>query len=382
MKRIAILGSTGSIGKTTLDVIFSLKKEFDVVALTADSDIETLYKQIKRFRPKFVGVNNVYKAKQLKSSLNSSVKIFEGSDGIKNIASLSGVDLVVLAISGSDALSPLLSAIEAKKKICLANKEALVMAGNIIMKKAKQKKVSIIPIDSEQSAIFQCLKGYDIKDVQRIYLTASGGPLASKPKKHFKNLKPSDVLKHPRWKMGKKITVDSATLMNKGLEVIEAKWLFGIDIEKIEVVVHKEAIIHSLVEFVDGAMLAQLGITDMRLPIQYALTHPRRIPANNSLDLIKLARLHFAKPDTKKFPCLRLAYEAARDDGSAPCVLNASNEIAVGAFLDHRIKFSSIPKIVERVLEKHKVIKNPNLSQILKADTWARQEASGLVNLN
>ena len=380
-KRIAILGSTGSIGKSTLSVISTFPGEFDVVALSTNADVKTLYGQVKKFRPKFVAVKNSDRAEHLRFNLNSSVKVLEGLSGIEEIASLPNIDLVVIAISGADALLPLLSAIESKKKICLANKEALVMAGHIIMKKTKQKKVSLIPIDSEQSAIFQCLNGYGTKDVKSIYLTASGGPLSDTPGKSFKNLKPSDVLKHPRWKMGKKITIDSATLMNKGLEVIEARWLFDMDIEKIKVVVHKEAIIHSLVEFVDGAMLAQLGITDMRLPIQYALTHPKRMRSiNNNLDLVKLGRLHFDKPDTKRFPCLDLAYEAARKGGSAPCVLNASNEIAAEAFLDNRINFVFIPKVVERVLKKHKVIKNPTLQQIIKTDAWAREEASALID--
>jgi 1-deoxy-D-xylulose-5-phosphate reductoisomerase len=352
------------------------------VALTTNSDIDTLQSQIKEFKPKFVAVKNSDKARHLRSTLNSSVEVLQESEGTQRIAALSDVDIVVVAISGAEALLPLLNALDSKKRVCLANKEALVMAGGIVMGKVKQNKILLIPIDSEQSAIFQCLNSRNAKEVRQIYLTASGGPLNNLSKRSFKDLRPSDVLKHPRWKMGRKITVDSATLMNKGLEVIEARWLFNIGIEKIKVIVHKEAVVHSLVEFVDGAILAQLGITDMRLPIQYALTYPKRMKSfNNNLDLIKLGKLHFDKPDTEKFPCLELSYEAAYKGGSAPCVLNAANEIAVEAFLNGQINFTFIPIIVEKLLKKHSVIKSPTLKQIMATDAWAREEALALVRL-
>ncbi len=376
MKRIAILGSTGSIGKATLEVIRRYSDEFKVEALSAYGNTELLKRQARRFHPGKVAVADI----NLRVSFGSKIKAYSGIEGLEEIASDKDVDIVVVALSGAAALRPLLAAIAAGKKIALANKEALVMAGALVKEKLKKSKATIVPVDSEQSAIFQCLKGQDKSEVRRLYLTASGGPLYSVPLRKFAALTKEEVLKHPRWKMGRKITVDSATLMNKGLEVIEARWLFDIEVRRIEVLVHRQAIIHSMVEFVDGAVLAQLGITDMALPISYALSYPRRLANNDSaLDFLKVKNLTFEKSDNKRFPCLNLAYEAANVGGSAPCVLNAANEVAVEAFLDGRVSFIAIPKIIEKILSSHKAVANPDLHEIFQADGWARQEAGRLI---
>jgi len=380
MKKIVILGSTGSIGVSTLDVISNFPKDFSVIGLTAFDNVERLSEQIKRFHPRYAAIRND-KIKELQQNTNHGVKIFDAHSGVDNIVSLKDVDVVVLAISGSSALGPLLSAIKYSKTIALANKEALVMAGSIIMPMVKKYHARIIPIDSEQSAIFQCLEGRRGEELKKVYLTASGGPLKSVPKDKLKSVSCKKVLAHPRWKMGRKITVDSATLMNKGLELIEAKWLFDIDIKNIEVLIHKEAIIHSMVEFVDGIILAQLGITDMRSPIQYALSYPKRLSSKiNFVNFSKLKKLSFETPNYRKFPCLNLAYEAAIMGGSAPCVLNAANEVAVSAFLEHHIKYIDIYKIIRKVMSKHRLVSNPNLNDILTADKWARQEAEALIH--
>lgn len=378
MKQIAILGSTGSIGKSTLEVIRRLPKKFRVVGLATNSNIDILYQQIKEFHPAFICVKDKDAALDLKSKLNSKkIKLFVGEDGM--LASIKGnsIDELVLAISGAAALLPLLAAIEKGKTIALANKEALVMAGPIIMQRAKEKKAKLIPVDSEQSAIWQCLEGQDKNKLKNIYLTASGGPFRETPKKDFKNISIEQVLRHPRWQMGKKISVDSANLMNKGLEVLEAMYLFDIKPKSIKVLIHPEAIIHSLVEFIDGVVLAQLSVTDMRIPIQYALSYPERL--NNrvspSIDFHKLKNLTFKNVDFKKFPCLALAYRAAYSGGTMPTVLNAANEISVDEFLKGRLDFLSIPKIIEKVLDKHHKKNCPNLDDILNADNWARTEA-------
>jgi 1-deoxy-D-xylulose-5-phosphate reductoisomerase len=295
------------------------------------------------------------------------------------LARLREVDVVVLAMRGSGALMPFLEALCAGKTVAPANKEALVMAGDLIMEEARKHRARIIPIDSEQSAIFQCLEGQNSRPV-RVHLTASGGPLREVGPKDFKDMAPKEILRHPRWKMGPKITVDSATLMNKGFEVIEAKHLFHLSCDQIKVLVHPEAIIHSMVEFADGSLLAQLGVTDMRLPIQYALTYPERLPTGlNDLDLARLGSLHFEEPDLKRFPSLELAFEAARSGGSMPAVLNAADEEAVEAFLRGKIGFLSIYKVVEKVVLRHKIIKNPSLQAILQSDEWARQEAQNIL---
>ncbi|MDP2939278.1 MAG: 1-deoxy-D-xylulose-5-phosphate reductoisomerase [Candidatus Omnitrophota bacterium] len=378
MKKVAILGSTGSIGVNCLDVISQFPKKFSVAGLSAYNNVDLLESQAKRFKPAFVALQtkNVL---SLRRRLNNGIKILD-LEKISEIFYYKDIDIIVLGISGGAALIPLWEAVKAGKTIALANKEAFVMAGSLIMDLAKKTSAKIIPVDSEQSAIFQCLNGQDVKTLNKIYLTASGGSLKSVPKERFSRLSVDDVLKHPRWKMGRKITVDCATLMNKGLEIIEAMWLFNVGAKSIEVVIHKEAIIHSMVEFVDGTILAQLGITDMRLPIQYALTYPERLSSNLSqIDFYKLKQLSFERPNLNKFPCLALAYTAAKDCGTSPCVLNAANEISVKAFLDGRIKFNKIPHIIEQVLSKHKRIINPSLEEIILSDKWAREEAESLI---
>lgn len=378
MKHIAILGSTGSIGRSTLDVIRHFPGKFSVIGLSTNSNIDILYRQIKEFHPAFVCVKNVMAVSTLKSKLNpKNTKLFVGEEGLVCMVQDKRIEKVVLAIGGSGALLPLLAAIESGKSVALANKEALVMAGSIIMNKAKKNKIEILPIDSEQSAIWQCLRGSEDKHkLRNIYLTASGGPFWQTNKKNLKNISVKEVLRHPRWKMGKKVTVDSATLMNKGLEVLETMYLFGVPCAKIKILIHPEAIIHSMVEFIDGVILAQLSITDMRIPIQYALSYPQRLPSRlSSINFYKLKKLQFQKPDFKRFPCLALAYRAANLGGTMPCILNAANEVSVEAFLKRRLDFISIPKVVEKVLDRHKNIIEPGLKDILDADSWARQEA-------
>jgi len=380
MKRIAILGSTGSIGQSTLDVIRHFPEKFQVVGLSTNSNIALLAEQIKEFHPLFVCVSDITASKRLKSRLKSDTKLFIGEAGLEAIVQEKGIEKVVLAITGACALPPFLKAIENGRDIALANKEALVMAGPIIMNMAAKKKIKIIPVDSEQSAIWQCLDGQDQSKLRNIYLTASGGPLRQIKKKALENISIERVLKHPRWKMGKKITVDSATLMNKGLEVLEAMFLFNMPQDKIKIIIHPEAIIHSMVEFIDGVILAQLSVTDMRIPIQYALSYPERLSNTAAgVDFYKLGRLNFARPDLRKFPCLGLAYRVAGELGTMPSVLNAANEISVDAFLKGKLDFISIPRVIERVLNRHRNIKNPGLSDVLLADSWARNEASQVI---
>jgi 1-deoxy-D-xylulose-5-phosphate reductoisomerase len=383
MKRVAILGSTGSIGTTALKIIKQYNREFDLEALTVNSNIHLLKKQIAEFHPKKIAVGDEEARKKLSAEMSTNGHIYSGTEGLCKISSDREVDIVVVALSGAAALKPLLAAIDAGKTIALANKEALVMAGAIIMKRLKTSRARFIPVDSEQSAIFQCLELRPKDELRRIYLTASGGPLYDVPRKKFKGLSHKQILDHPRWRMGKKITVDSATLMNKGLEVIEARWLFDTEVSNIEVLIHRQAIVHSMVEFLDGVVLAQLGVTDMALPIQYALSYPKRLTNKMyRLDFLKVGNLTFEKPDTKKFPCLDFAYQAALEGGSAPAAMNAANEEAVSAFLDRRISFVFIPRIIEKIMSRHRVIPQPSLNQILEADGWAREEARRLCSLS
>jgi len=375
MKRLAIIGSTGSIGKSTLKVVREFPDRFRVAALCAHSNVDLLLAQAREFKPELVCVTNESRINSCRS--RPKVKLFCGFSGLEEMLQDRRIDMVVMAISGSKALLPLWKAIEEKKEIATANKEALVMAGGLINRLAAKKKVKIIPIDSEQSAIWQCLEKEDPKKLKKIYLTASGGPFRQYSKAQLKNITLKDALRHPRWKMGKKITIDSATLMNKGLEVLEAMCLFGVPAGKIEVVIHPESIIHSMVEFVDGVVLAQLSVTDMRVPIQYAISYPQRLPsAIEGLDFKKLKSLNFASVDPEKFPCLGLALEAARKGGTMPAVLNAANEAAVSAFLEKKLKFSSIPEIIGKVLSLHRKVQEPVLNDVLDADSWARIEAA------
>ena len=357
VKKIAILGSTGSIGINTLKVVDRYPDRFKVVALTAYSNKELLKAQVAQYNPRF------------------SLLGAQDEDKLVDIVSSKHVDIVVIAIRGAAALAPFLAAARAGKIIAPANKEALVIAGELIMAEARKHGAVIIPVDSEQSAIFQCLDGQK-SPVKRIHLTASGGPLKDVPVKKFSRMSVEDILRHPRWKMGPKITVDSATLMNKGFEFIEAQRLFGLRHDQINVVIHPEAIVHSMVEFVDGSVLAQLGVTDMRLPIQYALTYPERLSTGlPPLDFVALGRLNFDEPDFKKFPALALSLDVAKQAGSMPCVLNAANEEAVEEFLRGNIKFTDIYKVVEKVVLRHKMIKQLSLDKIQKSDQWARQQA-------
>ncbi|MDP3790645.1 MAG: 1-deoxy-D-xylulose-5-phosphate reductoisomerase [Candidatus Omnitrophota bacterium] len=376
-RRIAILGSTGSIGVNALKVASSLGKEVEIIALSADSNIKVLARQVNIFNPKVICVRDGSYAQKIKKIIPSCVKVLCGNDGLEEIASRADIDTVLFAISGLSCTKPLIKAIESKKKIALANKEALVSAGSIIMRLAKENGVNIIPIDSEHSAIFQCLEGKR-EYLKKLYLTATGGPLRDIPKSRFDRLSPNFILNHPKWKMGKKISVDSATMMNKGLEIIEAKWLFDVDAGDIEVVVHPEAIIHSMISLIDGTFFAQLSVPDMRLPIQYAITYPVRFDTKlRSLNFSQIRSLSLERPDTKKFPCLNLAQRALEMAGVYPALLNAANEEAVKKYLECKIKFSRIPYIIEKVLAGYtgSKIKELSLNEIIGAECWAREEA-------
>ena len=336
MKKISILGSTGSIGKQTLDVVRQHKDKFEVVAISANSSVDLLLEQIKEFKPKYVAVYNESSYIKLKSMipLDINIEVLCGMEGLKTISSLPEIDVLLTAIVGMIGLVPTLEAIKAGKDIALANKETLVCAGDLVMSEAKKMGVSILPVDSEHSAIFQCLNGENNKEIEKIILTASGGPFRGKTKEELVNVTKNQALKHPNWSMGRKISIDSSTLMNKGLEVIEAKWLFGVEHDKIDVVVHPQSIIHSMVQFIDSSVIAQLGCPDMRLPIQYALSYPNRIECDfERLDLAKIATLTFENPDMDTFPCLKLAYETLKMGGTYSAVLNSANEILVSEFL-------------------------------------------------
>ena len=379
-KNVLILGSTGSIGINTLKVVKRFPQQFKVIGITAYNNFKVLEKQVQEFSPKYVAASSLG-IDYLRKRSSSKIKLFDVKTDLAEIAALDDVDIVVIGISGSAALKPFLSAVRNGKTVAPANKEALVIAGDMIMAEARKHKATIIPIDSEQSAIFQCLEGHDRRDIKKVYLTASGGPLWNVKPEKFDKLSVTQVLNHPRWKMGKRITVDSATLMNKGFEVIEAKRLFDLKVEQIQVVIHPEAIIHSMVGFKDGSIIAQLGVTDMRLPIQYALTYPNRMDAGlRDLDFFAVKNLTFGKPDLKKFPALALAIEAAQKGGTVPSVLNAADECAVNAFLDGRLSFTGIYNVVAKVVSRHRVKADASLNDILAADAWARDEAQGVIS--
>ena len=366
MKNIAILGSTGSIGTQTLDVISKNPDKFKVVALSVNSNIELLKEQIEKFRPLAVSVMDKAKADQL----NVYIPVYSGLEGLKKIATLDEADTIVTSVVGSIGLEPTIAAIRKHKNIALANKETLVTAGELVMKEAKQHNVTIMPIDSEHSALFQCLNGEDITKVRRLIITCSGGPFRNKSMQELLQMKASDALKHPTWKMGAKITIDSSTLMNKGFEVIEAKWLYNIN--NIDVVVHPQSIIHSMVEYVDKSIMAQLGTPDMRIPIQYALSYPKRI--NNELEPLDITKqdLTFEKPDTKRFPCLSYAFEALEKGGTLAAVINAANEVVVKAFLEDKITFMQIPQLIRQAMDNHNIINRPELQDILEVDKQTR----------
>lgn len=374
MKGISILGSTGSIGTQALDVI-KHSQEYKVVALTTNRNIELLERQALEFNPKLVAVMDYKKSNILKDKLKGyNIKVVSGMQGLMEAAAIAAADVVITSVVGMIGLLPTLEAIKEGKKIALANKETLVTAGEIVMKEALKNKVNIIPVDSEHSAIFQGLRCGNRDEISKLILTASGGPFRGKSTNDLKNIKIEEALKHPNWSMGKKLTIDSATLMNKGLEVIEAKWLFNVDIDKIEVIVHPQSIIHSMVEYIDGSIISHMGVPDMRIPIQYALTHPRRTDNQiKKLNLISLKELTFELPDTRVFPCLELAYKAIKTGGTMPSVLNAANEVAVEMFLNNKIGFLDIPEIIYKVMDKHIMIKTPTLDDILESDKWARE---------
>lgn len=375
-KIISVLGSTGSIGTQTLDVV-AQAGNISVQGLTANTNIDLLEQQIIRFKPLKVAVMDENKAAELKGrlrDLNLEVDVLSGIDGLAEVATLPEIDTVVTSVVGMIGLIPTLRAIEKGKHIALANKETLVTAGEIVMEKAKEKGVMIYPVDSEHSAIYQCLRGNESEPIHQIILTASGGPFRLKTKQELENVTVADALKHPNWDMGKKISIDSATMMNKGLEIIEAKWLFGLEIEQIKVIIHPQSIIHSMVEFKDATVMAQMGNPDMRGPIQYALNYPDRKEGHvKRLDFNVYNTLTFEEPDSIKFPCLAYAVEAIKIGGTMPCVLNAANEVAVTAFLDEEISFTTISKLIHDTMESHICINKPTLEEILASDKWARE---------
>ncbi|HKR78084.1 MAG TPA: 1-deoxy-D-xylulose-5-phosphate reductoisomerase [Nitrospira sp.] len=382
MKSIVILGSTGSIGTNTLDIVERFPDEFRIVGLTAGNNDEMLADQIRRFRPQAVAMSTEAAALRLKRRCSGlPVEIVSGQEGLAAVASLPDAELVVSAIVGGAGLVPTLAAIRSKKHIALANKEPMVMAGQLMQEEARRAGVRIFPVDSEHSAIFQSLEGHRIKDVRRLILTASGGALWNVPKEALHDVTPERALQHPNWKMGAKITIDSATLMNKGLEVVEARWLFDIPESRIDVLIHRESIIHSLVEYEDRSMISQLGLPDMRTPISYAMRYPDRLPLDlPSLDLTEIGTLTFCKPDHDRFPCLRLGYDSLRIGGTLPAAMNAANEIAVDAFLNGGIRFTDISDIIQSTMQAHTAQPVRSVEAALDADRWAREKAESLVH--
>lgn len=378
MKKIAILGSTGSIGTQTLEVVRA-NGDLQVTALSAGSNISMLEEQIREFKPIYAVVYEEEKAKELKIKVaDTGVKVLSGMEGLLTIASMKESDILVTAIVGMIGIRPTIAAIKAKKDIALANKETLVTAGHIIMKLAKEYGVNILPVDSEHSAIFQCLNGERHKEIDKLLITASGGPFRGRTKEQLQNVTVADALKHPNWAMGRKITIDSSTLVNKGLEVMEAKWLFDVSFDKIEVVVQPQSVIHSMIQFVDGGIMAQLGTPDMRLPIQYALYYPERRPLDGErLDFAKLKNLTFEAPDVENFPALSMAYEAGRIGGSMPTVFNAANERAVAKFLDEKIAYLEIIEIIKESMKQHRVIGDPTVEEILETERWTYEFIEG-----
>jgi len=380
MKNIAILGSTGSIGTQCLDIISDFPDKFAVKALSCQSNIKLLKEQAEKFRPEHIAVFSEEAYQSLKrEGLSYPVQFHLGMEGLLYIAALEGVDVVLTSVVGNIGLLPTIEAIKAGKDVALANKETLVTAGSIIMPLAKEKNVQILPVDSEHSALFQALQGNRKTDIRRLILTASGGPFRGKKKNDLEGVTAKEALKHPNWSMGRKISIDSATLMNKGLEVIEAKWLFDVEADEIDVVVHPESIIHSMIEYKDSSIMAQMGLPDMKLPIIYALNYPNRLETKlKSLDFMKMNQLNFEVPDKETFPCLRLAYDALRAGGTMPTVLNAANEILVHQFLEGEIGFYDIPARIEKMMLEHENIQDPSIEDILNVDKVTRQRVQNL----
>ena len=377
MKNVVLLGSTGSIGTSTVKVAEDLPDRIRLIGLAAGNNTTRLLEQTRKHRPEAISINNPEKARDLGKFFGAVTQVYSGDEGLIKLATLPAADIVLIAIVGTAGLKPALAAIRAGKDIAVASKEILVMAGEIVMSEARKHGVRVLAVDSEHSAIFQCLDGKPSSSVRKLWLTASGGPFRKTPREEFPNITVERALKHPSWVMGKKITIDSATLFNKGLEMIEARWLFDIGMDRVGVLVHPQSIVHSMVEFVDGALLAQLSTPDMCLPIQYALTYPDRAPSERvQTNFAKLGSLTFEEPDAERFPALTLARRAGEVGGTLPAVLNAANEVAVEAFVNRKINFPQITEIVRRTMDAHKVVLHPTLEQILEADAWARCEAA------
>jgi 1-deoxy-D-xylulose-5-phosphate reductoisomerase len=378
-KRVVILGATGSIGESALKVARDIPERMEIVGLAANSNAEKLAAAANETRAQSVCLVDETKIDALQRALAYKPRIFAGQEGLREIACLTNAEMVLVAIVGTGGLRPALAAIEAGKDLAVASKEILVMAGEIVMREARDNDVRVLPVDSEHNAIFQCLEGKSSLDIRRIILTASGGPFRETPRKDFNSIIPELALKHPTWNMGPKITIDSATLFNKGLEMIEAHWLFGVEMKRVEVVIHPQSIVHSMVEFADGSTLAQLSYSNMCFPIQYAVTWPDRVPNTlPPLDFSKLSKLEFFTPRYDDFPALNLARRAGETGATLPAVMNAANEIAVAGFLDRQVRFPDIWQIVEEVMNRHTPVAHPDLDAILQADQWARNEARGL----
>ena len=380
MKRLTILGSTGSIGSNALKVVAAHPEAYRIVGLAAGRNVELLAAQVERFQPSAVAIRDAQQAEALRSRLGKrgNTKVYAGMEGFIQVATWEEADTVLSAVTGSAGLTPTYAAIQAGKEIALANKETMVMAGSLVMEEAKRRNVPILPVDSEHSAILQSLQGHPREDVKRVILTASGGPFRDLPLEAMGPVSPEQALKHPNWNMGRKITIDSATLMNKGLEVIEAKWLFGLSMDQIAVLVHPQSIVHSMVEYKDGSIVAQLGVPDMITPISYALSYPHHVETSlPSLKLEEVGTLTFALPDRQKFMCLDLAFEAGQIGGSMPAVLNAANEVAVDHFLEGRIGFLDIPMLIKKTMEAHRPFPIDSIEKVMEADRWARQAANG-----
>jgi len=379
VKNVVLLGSTGSIGTSTIKVAEDLPDQIRLLGLAAGNNDELLLEQTRKHRPAAISITDPGKAAELQSALGTAVQVFSSNEGLIHLATMPGADIVLIAIVGTAGLQPALAAIRAGKDIAVASKEILVMAGEIVMREAREHGVNVLAVDSEHSAIFQCLDGKPPSSVRKLWLTASGGPFRDRtawPKERFHEITVERALKHPSWVMGRKITIDSATLFNKGLEMIEARWLFDIGMERVGVVVHAQSVVHSMVEFVDGSIIAQLSTPDMCLPIQYALTYPNRADSGRvQTDFAKIGSLTFEEPDLERFPALSLARRAGEMSGTLPAVFNAANEVAVDAFCKGRITFDQIPETVSRTMKRHEVIPHPTLEQILVADSWARNEA-------
>ena len=386
MKSVSILGSTGSIGQNTLSVIESLKENFVVSALAAGRDLDRLTEQVARFQPRLVSVADEADIPKLRERLRAagvaSMPDFAcGEEGLIAVACLESVDIVVSATVGAVGFLPTYKALSLGRRVCLANKETLVMAGELMTRAASEAGAELLPVDSEHNALHQCMRGEQTREVKRLILTASGGPFRQTPIEAMREATVEQALAHPTWQMGSKITIDSATLMNKGLEVIEAGWLFGFAADRVSVAIHPQSIVHSMIEMIDGSIIAQLGVTDMRLMIQYALTYPDRLPTDlPALGLDKLARLEFFEPDFERFPCLRLAYEAMREGGTMPAAMSAANEVAVASFLDRRISFMEIPRVIEASMRAHNTQPCSSIEAVLEADRWARQKAEAVVS--